>query len=68
MHSLVGVFIKDENEEQLDATTVLHPFKLIFPTNKVRLYYLLSREEKEKWIVAIKKVIGYSNLFDFYDI
>lgn len=68
MHSLVGVFIKDEVEEQLDSTTVLHPFKLIFPTNKVRVYYLLTAEDKEKWMNAIKKVIGYSNLFDYYEI
>jgi hypothetical protein len=68
MHSLVGVFIKDEIEEQLDSTTVLHPFKLIFPTNKVRSYYLLTKEDKKKWMDAIKEVIGYSNLFDFYDI
>lgn len=68
MHNLVGVFIKDEPEEHLDATTVLYPFSLIFPGNKPRTYYLLSKEDKEKWITAIKKVIGYSNLFDFYDI
>jgi len=68
MHSLVGAFIKDEAEEQLDSTTVLHPFKLIFPGNKSRIYYLLNKEDKEMWISAIKKVIGYSNLFDFYDI
>jgi serine/threonine protein kinase len=29
---------------------------------------LLTKEEKVKWIEAIKKVIGYSNLFDYYDI
>ena len=68
MHSLVGVFIKDEIEEQLDSTTILYPFKLIFPGNKARVYYLLTKEDKEKWMTAIKKVIGYSNLFDFYDI
>jgi len=68
MHSLVGVFIKDEAEEQLDSTTVLHPFKLIFPPNKVRAYYLLTKEDKDKWIAAIKNVIGYSNLFDYYEI
>ena len=68
MHNLVGVFIKDEPEEKLDETTVLHPFKLIFPGNKQRLYYLLNKEEKDKWMDAIKKVIGYSNLFDFYEI
>lgn len=68
MHSLIGVFIKDEMEEQLDSTTVLYPFKLIFPPNKVRVYYLLTKEDKEKWINAIKKVIGYSSLFDYYEI
>lgn len=67
MHNLIGVFIKDEPEERVDATTVLYPFKLIFPPNKVRTYYLQSQEDKERWIRAIKKVIGYQNLFDFYD-
>jgi len=68
MHNLVGVFIKDEPEEHLDPTTILYPFSLIFPGNKPRTYYLLSKDDKDKWITAIKKVIGYSNLFDFYDI
>jgi hypothetical protein len=68
MHNLVGVFIKDEPEEYLDSTTVLYPFTLIFPGNKPRQYYLLNKEDKNKWMEAIKKVIGYSNLFDYYDI
>lgn len=68
MHNLIGVFIKDEPEEHLDAQTVLYPFKLIFPPNKVRTYYLLTNDEKDKWIEAIKKVIGYATLTDFYDI
>ena len=68
MHSLVGVFIKDETEEQLDSTTVLYPFKLIFPPNKARSYYLTSKEEKVKWLNAIKNVIGYANMFDYYQI
>ena len=42
MHNLIGVFIKDEPEERLDASTTLYPLKLIFPPNKVRTYYLLS--------------------------
>ena len=47
---------------------MLHPFKLIFPPNKARSYYLTEREEKERWMNAIKKVIGYSNVFDYYEI
>ena len=68
MHNLVGVFIKDEPEEYLDSTTVLYPFSLIFPGNKPRTYYTLNKEDKAKWMENIKKVIGYSNLFDYYEV
>lgn len=40
---------------------------LIFP-NKRRIYYLQSKSEKERWMDAIKKAIGYANLYDFYDL
>lgn len=68
MHNLVGVFIKDEPEEHLDDSTTLYPFSLVFPPSKARTYYLQSKEERDRWIRAIKKVIGYSSLHDFYDI
>lgn len=68
MHNLCGVFIKDDPEEYLDSTTVLYPFTLIFPGNKPRTYYLLKKEDKDKWMNAIKQAIGYSNLFDYYEI
>lgn len=66
MHSLVGVFIKDEPEELYKGSTMLHSFKLIFPPNKVRSYYFEDPAEKERWMTAIKKVIGYSNVFEYY--
>lgn len=68
MHNLVGVFIKDEPEEQLDASTLLYPFSLVFPGNTTRTYYLQTKDDKEKWVNAIKKIIGYSNMFDFYEV
>ena len=68
MHNLIGVFIKEEEEEHLDANTVLYPFSLIFPGNKPRTYYLLNNSDRNKWMDAIKKVIGYSSIFDYYDI
>jgi len=67
MHSLVGVFIKDEADEILINDTFYH-FKLIFAQKKERSFYTVSKEEKEQWMNAFKKVIGYSNLFDFYEI
>lgn len=68
MHNLNGVFIKDDMEEFLDSTTVLYPFTLIFPGNNPRTYYLLKKEDKEKWMAVIKQAIGYSNMFDYYDV
>ena len=68
MHSLVGVFIKDEGEKQLDSTTMLHGFRLTFPPNTVKQYYCESKEKKEEWMAAIKQTIGYTSMFDFYEI
>ena len=40
---------------------------IIFP-NKKRIYYFQSKTEKERWMDAVKKAIGYANLQDFYDL
>ena len=68
MHNLIGVFLKEEVEEKFDNNITLYPFKLVFPSNKVRTYYLSTLDDKNRWVNAIKKVIGYSSLFDFYEI
>lgn len=68
MHSLAGIFVKDDLEEFMDRKTVVHPFSLIFPGNKIRTFYLPNKEDKKMWMDTIKKAIGYSNLFDFYTI
>lgn len=69
MHSLVGVFIKSDKEEQLDnSTAMIYPFKIIFPMNKVRVYYCRNRDERSKWLSHLKAAIGYSQIEDFYEI
>jgi hypothetical protein len=67
MINLVGVFLQSEPEEALDKKNILYPFTLIFP-NKERTFYLLSKEERDNWVVEIKKAIGYASLFDYYDV
>jgi len=42
MHNLVGIYVKKDKEENLNDRKVLYPFKLIFPPNKARTYYLLT--------------------------
>lgn len=68
MHSLVGVFVRSEKEEKLDDTTVVYPFKLIFPMNKVRVYYCRNRDDRSKWLLHIKAAMGYAQVEDFYEI
>ncbi len=53
MVNLVGVFIKEEPEEQLDRSNTLFPFTLIFPS-KTRTFYLLKEEDRTNWVDMIK--------------
>lgn len=59
MHNLIGTFIKEEPPEEFTKDIKLYPIKLVFPPNKARVYYLLSKQDQEKWMAGIKKVIGY---------
>lgn len=68
MHSLVGVFIKSDKEEQIDTNAYIYPFKIIFPMNKVRVYYCRNRDERSKWLQYLKAAVGYSQIEDFYEI
>lgn len=68
MHSLVGVFVKSEKEELLDQNTTVFPFKIIFPMNKVRVYYCRNRDDRSKWLLCLKEAVGYSTIDDFYEI
>jgi serine/threonine protein kinase len=66
MNSLAGVFIKDEPVEKLDSKAELYPFKLIYPGNKERIYYLQGEAEKVAWVEKIKEVIGYCDVQKYY--
>lgn len=67
MKSLAGVYIKELVEEANESGQILYSFMLVFP-NKRRIYYFKDKDEKNKWIAAIKQAIGYSNLNDFYEL
>ena len=67
MHSLAGTFIKDELEDIFDKKTVLYPFSLYFMHNK-KTFYALKKDEKVSWMKALKEAIGYSSLYDYYEL
>jgi hypothetical protein len=47
---------------------MIYPFKIIFPMNKVRVYYCRNRDERSKWLHHLKTAVGYSQIEDFYEI
>ncbi|MDR3736442.1 MAG: protein kinase [Acidobacteriaceae bacterium] len=67
MHNLTGCFIKEEEAEKVDDRT-LYPFVLIFSQIKTKKFYAATKEEHTLWVNAIKRVVGYANLLDFYDL
>lgn len=67
MHSLAGTFVKEELEEIFDKKTVLFPFSLCFLHNK-KTFYAIKKDEKIGWVKALKEAIGYSSLYDFYEL
>jgi|JI10StandDraft_1071094.scaffolds.fasta_scaffold156134_3 serine/threonine protein kinase len=68
MHSLIGVYVLEEEEEKLENGVTLFPFKLIFPNNKARTYYLLNAQERNQWVKVIKEAIGFRDIEEFYEI
>ena len=67
MHSLIGCFIREEEQEKVDDMT-LYPFTLVLSKSKTKIYYASTKEEVKAWVVAIRKVIGYANIQDFYEL
>ena len=68
MHCLVGTFIKDMPEEYIASDNMTFwPVKIILPPNKSRVLYFQSKDEQDKWMAFLKEVVGYANLFDYYN-
>lgn len=68
MHSMIGTFIKDmPSEFSQSEDSELHPVKIVLPPNKSRILYFKEKSAQLEWLERLKKIVGYSNLFDFYN-
>ena len=66
MHSLTGAFIKEELEEVFEKKQVLCPFSLCYLQRKETLY-AANKEDRARWVKALKTAIGYASLSDYYE-
>jgi len=67
IYSLIGSLINENVEEIFVTKFVLFAFKIFFGSTVVQLF-AIKKEEKAKWVKALKAAVGYSNLSDFYDL
>ena len=68
MHSMIGTFIKEMPDEFSNSENCnLHPVKIVLPPNKSRILYFKSKDSQNEWLDRLKKIVGYSNLFDYYN-
>ena len=66
IHNLSGVFIQSNGLVKL-GNKQYYCFTLIFPT-KARKYYLSDESEYYNWVNTLRKIVGYSNLNEIYEI
>lgn len=75
MHSLIGTFVQTDDSKFLKSRTdgkedtvpiEFFPFKIIFPINKVRIYYCKSQEDRQNWVNKIIEVTNHRNIHEFY--
>jgi hypothetical protein len=66
MHHLSGVFIKEEEPISYQGFT-LYAYSVIYP-RKIRIYYVDNEDDYKKWVKSIKKVTGYQDLTEIYEI
>ena len=66
IHNLSGVFIQSNGLVKL-GDKKFYCFTILFPT-KPRKYYLTNESEYRHWVNTIRKIVGYSNLNEIYEI
>ena len=67
MHNLTGCFVKEEEPEKVDDLQ-LFPIVLIFSQTKSKKYYASTKDDFKMWVNAIRRVIGYANILDYYEL
>jgi len=67
MRSLTGCFIREDEPEKIEEQQYF-PFTLVFSQIKSKKYYAANKEDFKMWVSAIKKIVGYANLLDYYEL
>jgi hypothetical protein len=66
MHTLSGVFLQEENKHIIDNVEY-YCFSVVYP-KKSRFYYVDNISDYNLWIDNVRKVTGYANLSNLYEV
>ena len=67
MIELSQTVVTEEQDLVIDEKTTLFPFALIVMGRK-RTLYAIKKEERGRWVKELREVIGYSNIFNIFEI
>ena len=67
LNNLIGCFITTQPKKPL-AEGNIYPFTIIFSPTISKTYYANTKESLDVWTEKIRKVIGYSNMSDYYEL
>jgi len=75
MHCLSGTYLKevantDDLADSRDEKNGIQYYllKIVIPPNKSRIIYFDSQDDRLQWEERLMTAMGYSNVFDFYDL
>ena len=75
MHCLSGTYLKEvaNTEDLADSRNEkngiqYYLLKIVIPPNKSRIIYFDSQDDRLQWEERLMTAMGYSNVFDFYDL
>lgn len=75
MHCLSGTYLKEvanteDLADSLDEKNGIQYYllKIVIPPNKSRIIYFDSQDDRLQWEERLMTAMGYSNVFDFYDL
>lgn len=67
MIELTKIVVVEEKDYAVDSKVTLFPFSLTVFKNKTTIY-ALKKAERDLWINTLKQVIGYSSIYNIYNI
>ena len=67
MINIGGYFVEERKIYKISEDYTLYEFTLCTQWEK-RTLYAISEEERKEWVATIRKALGYSDIYKYYEL